>query len=102
LRTEAQQSVGLFSEDYYPMQYEDVDFCVRLGLEGWKIVCDRSVKMIHIEHKTTRNMLGYPFERLNARNLMRFREKWADVLPEIATIQQEEIYWGPIPRPVEG
>lgn len=98
LRREAQQAVGLFSEEFYPVQYEDVDFCVRLKLEGWKIICNRSVKMMHIEHVTTRNMSDHPFERLNARNAMRFREKWAGVLPEIATIQQEEIYWGPIPR----
>lgn len=102
LRTEAQQSVGLFSEDYYPMQYEDVDFCVRLGLEGWKIVCDRSVKMAHIGNVTTRNLPDHPFARLAVRNAMRFREKWASVLPRIATLQEEEIYWGPIPRPADG
>jgi GT2 family glycosyltransferase len=102
LRPEAQRTIGSFAEEFDPAQYEDVDFCVRLGLKGWRIVCNRSVKMMHIEHKTTRNIPGHPFERLNARNAMRFREKWADVLPEIATIQQEEIYWGPIPRPAEG
>jgi GT2 family glycosyltransferase len=98
LRREAQAAVGLFSEDYYPMLYQDVDFCVRLGLAGWKIVCERGVKVMHIEHVTTRNIPGYPFERQNARNGMRFRDKWADVLPSIASIEQEDIYWGPIPR----
>ncbi len=102
LRTEAQRAVGLFSEDYYPMQYEDVDFCVRLGLEGWKIVCDRSVKIAHIGSVTTRNLPGHPFARLTVRHGMRFREKWASVLPQIATIREEEIYWGPIPRPIGG
>lgn len=101
LRREAQVAVGLFSADYYPMQYQDVDFCVRLGLAGWKIVCERSVRVMHIEHATTRNIPGRSFERLNARNAMRFREKWAAVLPKIATIEQEDIYWGPIPR-IEG
>jgi GT2 family glycosyltransferase len=98
LRREAQVAVGLFSEDYYPMLYQDVDFCVRLGLAGWKIVCERSVRVMHIEHVTTRNIPGYSYERLNARNGMRFREKWADVLPVIATMEQEDIYWGSIPR----
>jgi GT2 family glycosyltransferase len=102
LRTEAQQSVGLFSEDYYPVQYEDVDFCVRLGLEGWKIICDRSVKIAHIGNVTTRNLSDHPFARLTVRNAMRFRQKWASVLPQIATLGEEEIYWGPIPRPAEG
>jgi GT2 family glycosyltransferase len=101
LRREAQLAVGLFCEDYYPMQYQDVDFCVRLGLAGWDIICERSVKMMHIGHVTTRNIPGYPFERHSARNGMLFRDKWADVWPEIATIEQQDIYWGPIPRLAE-
>ncbi len=35
IRKEAQKAIGLFSDEYYPMQYEDVDFCVRLGLANW-------------------------------------------------------------------
>lgn len=102
LRTEAQRAVGLFSEDYYPMQYEDVDFCVRLGLEGWKIICDRSVRIAHIENVATRNLSIYPYARVTVRHGMQFREKWASVLPQIATLREEEIYWGPIPRPAGG
>jgi GT2 family glycosyltransferase len=102
LRPEAQRTIGFFAEEFDPAQYEDVDFCVRLGLEGWKIVCNRSVRIMHIGHVTTKNIPGHPFERLNVHKAMRFREKWAHVLPKIATIQQEEIYWGPIPRPVDG
>ena len=102
LRTGAQRSVGLLPEEYYPMQYWDVDFCIQLGLEGWKIICDRSVRIAHIGNVTTRNLPDHSFARLAVRHHMRFREKWADVLPKIATIQQEEIYWGPIPRPAEG
>jgi GT2 family glycosyltransferase len=98
VRSKAQRAIGYFSEDFDPAQYEDVDFCVRLRLDAWKIVCDRSVRVVHREHVTTKNIPGHPFERLNVRNAMRFREKWADVLPEIATIQQKDIYWGPIPR----
>lgn len=98
IRTKAQRAVGLFSDEYYPMQYEDVDYTVRLWQKGWKIVCDRGVRIVHIEHVTAKNLPGHPYERLNARNAMRFREKWADVLPELATIQQKDIYWGPIPR----
>jgi GT2 family glycosyltransferase len=99
VRREAQQAVGLFSEEFYPVQYEDVDFCVRLGLAGWKIVCDRSVRVMHIGNVTTHNLENYPFSRLTVRKWMQFKEKWADVLPQIATIAEQDIYWGPIPRP---
>jgi len=98
VRREAQRAIGLFDEEFDPAQYEDVDFCVRLRLAGWNIVCDRRVRLMHIEHVTTKNIPGHTFERLNARNAMRFREKWARELPGLATIGQEEVYWGPIPR----
>ena len=98
VRKEAQQAVGLLSEEFYPMQYWDVDFCVRLGLAGWKTVCDCSVRVKHIENVTTRNLKDHPYARVSVRHGMKFREKWADVLPQIATITDEDIYWGPIPR----
>jgi GT2 family glycosyltransferase len=97
MRRRAQQAIGLFSEEYDPMQYADVDFCVRLGLAGWKIACDRSVRIKHIGNVTTRNLEGYSFPRVAVQHGMMFREKWADVLPQIATITDDDIYWGPIP-----
>ncbi len=98
IRREAQQSVGLFSGEYYPMQYWDVEFCVRLVLAGWKILCDRSVRIKHIENVTTRNLKDHPYARVSVRHGMQFRKKWVNVLPKIATITEDEIYWGPIPR----
>ena len=98
IRREAQQAVGLFSDEFYPMQYWDVDFCVRLVLGGWKILCDRSVRMKHIENVTTRKLKDHPYARVSVRHGMQFREKWAAVLPKIATVTEDEIYWGPIPR----
>jgi GT2 family glycosyltransferase len=98
VRREAQQEVGLLSAEYYPAQYEDIDFCVRLILAGWKIKCDCGVMIKHIEHVTTGNLKEHPFARLTVRQAMRFREKWQDVLPQLATLTEEEIYWGPIPR----
>jgi GT2 family glycosyltransferase len=98
LRTEAQRAVGLLADEFYPVQYEDVDLCVRLGLTGWKTVCERRVRIQHIENVTTRNLQDHPFARLTARQAIRFKEKWADILPKIATMTEDEIYWGPIPR----
>jgi GT2 family glycosyltransferase len=97
MRRQAQQMIGLLSDEYHPMQYADVDFCVRLGLAGWKIVCDRSVGIKHIGNVTTRSLEGHSYPRVAARHGMIFREKWANVLPQIATITEDDIYWGPIP-----
>ena len=99
VRREAQQAVGYFSDDFYPAQFEDVDLCVRLRLAGWKVLCDRSIRVKHIENVTTRNLRDYPFARLTVRHGMRFKEKWTDVIPELANITEADIYWGPIPRP---
>jgi GT2 family glycosyltransferase len=98
VRQEAQQEVGLFLEIFYPAQYEDVDFCVRLHLAGWKILCDCSVQFKHIENVTMRNLKEHPFARLTVRNAMTFREKWADLLPQLATITPDEILWEPNSR----
>lgn len=99
MRRKAQQAVGLFSNNYYPMQYEDVDFCLKLNQANWKILCDRSVKIKHIENVTTRNLKDHPYARVSVKHWVKFREKWADILPQVATITPEDIYWGAIPRP---
>ena len=98
VRREAQQAVGFLSDEFYPVQYEDVDLCIRLSLSKWKILCDCSVRIKHIENITTRNLKDHSFARLTVRRGMRLKEKWADVLPEIANIAENDIYWGPIPR----
>ena len=91
MRKEAQEQVGLFLEMFHPVQYEDVDLCVRLHLAGWKTLCDCNVQIKHIENVTTRNLKEYPFARLTVRNGMTFREKWAEVLPQLATIAHDDI-----------
>lgn len=98
MRREAQQTVGLFSDEYYPMQYEDIDFCLHLHQANWKVLCDRSIKIKHIENVTTRNLKDHPYARVSVKHWVKFREKWASTLPQIATITEEDIYWGPIPR----
>jgi GT2 family glycosyltransferase len=98
LRKEAQQTVGLFADEFSPMQYEDVDLCVRLHLAGWKILCDRGVRIQHIENVTTRSLEDHPYARVSVRHGMKFREKWAHVLPELATMSRDDIFWGSTPR----
>jgi GT2 family glycosyltransferase len=98
LRGQAQQAIGMLSDEFYPVQYEDVDFCVRLKLAGWKLVCVRDITVQHIENVTTRNLQDHPFARLTVRQAIRFKEKWFDLLPQLATLTEKDIYWGPIPR----
>jgi GT2 family glycosyltransferase len=97
VRKQAQQSVGLFSEEFNPGHYEDVDFCLGLGRAGWKIVCDCRVRVKHIENVTSRNLKGDSYTRVAVQNWIKFREKWAELLPQLASISEDQIYWGPIP-----
>ena len=96
VRRDAQRAVGLFSDEFSSVQYEDLDFCVRMGLAGWKVVCNRSVRICHVGNVTTRNLKDHPFERLTVRQGMRFKEKWAELLPKLATITEADIHWGPV------
>lgn len=98
MRREAQQAIGLFSNEYYPMQYEDVDFCLRLTQANWKILCDRRIQIRHIGNVTTRNLKGHSYARVSVKHWIKFREKWSDILPRVATITEKDVYWGPIPR----
>jgi GT2 family glycosyltransferase len=93
VRREAQQAVGLLSDAYYPMQYEDVDFCLRLRLAGWKTLCHPGVRIAHIENVTTRNLKEHPYGRTAARQWMTFADRWSDVLPQVATIPEDDISW---------
>ena len=93
MRRSAQEAVGTFSEMYYPVQYEDVDLCLRLQLAGWKTICDCTVRIKHIENVTTRNLKDYPFARLTVSNGMSFKEKWRELLPQLATMTPDEITW---------
>lgn len=98
VRRTAQQAVGWFSDEFYPVQYEDLDFCVRMGLAGWNILCNRSVRIRHVANVTTRNLKEHPFARLTVRQGMRFKEKWAAHLPQLATISEDDIDWGPVSK----
>ncbi|MGH7856045.1 MAG: glycosyltransferase [Candidatus Binatia bacterium] len=98
VRQSAQRAVGLWSSEFHPMQYGDVDFCVRLGVAGWKIVCDRDVRVRHIENVTTRSLKGVSYARVAVEHSLLFREKWSHLLPRIAAITDDDIYWRPIPR----
>jgi GT2 family glycosyltransferase len=95
VRKEAQKTVGLLSDEFYPVQYEDVDFCVRMGLAGWKILCDRSVRIKHIENVTTRALEDHPFARLTVRQGMRFYPTYRSFIGRYDTQYDQNGYRSP-------
>ncbi|MBI4335963.1 MAG: glycosyltransferase family 2 protein, partial [Candidatus Omnitrophica bacterium] len=72
MKREVAQKVGFFDERFFPSQYEDIDYCLRIRLGDYKIIYDGEVKVIH----------GHLFRHLNrcAKNRRLFYKKWANTL----------------------
>ncbi|MBI3802782.1 MAG: glycosyltransferase family 2 protein [Nitrospirae bacterium] len=51
------KKVGLLDPNYF-LYYEDVDWCVRAGKAGYKIVCVQTAKIWHKESASTKANLG--------------------------------------------
>lgn len=51
VRRSASDDVGLLDESYF-MYGEDLDWCYRFTLAGWKILFDPSVTIVHHKHKS--------------------------------------------------
>lgn len=94
-----QREVGLFPEIYYPMQYWDVDYCMQLHEAGYGVLCDRRHRVRHIVNVTTRAMGDRVFARTAVRHGMIFRERWGHRLEQVADVEDDDVYWGPVPRP---
>jgi GT2 family glycosyltransferase len=56
----------------YPLYFEDVDFCVRLGNAGWDTIFDPTMSAIHFHRGDSRRSLFGPSTRRHARSAARF------------------------------
>lgn len=60
VRKEVIDTVGLFDDDYF-MYFEETDFCMRVWLAGWQIVC---VPKTYINHKGAVSSKKFGMERI--------------------------------------
>lgn len=67
IKKEAFTKVGFFDEDYF-MYFEDVDWCLRAQLQGYKGWYQPKAKIYHI-HKATASKFGNFIEYLQFRNM---------------------------------
>jgi len=70
-------SVGGFDEDF-PVNYNDVDYCLALRANGYRIVQANDVRLCHHESRTR----GYPEPVLWESEKKRLLDKWGDMLAE--------------------
>src|SRR5581483_5758690 len=75
VRREAWESIGGFDENFYPVWFEDVDFCRRLADRGWKIAYCPDARFIHTGGHSVSKL---PFREKQAfwyANLLRYFSK---------------------------
>ena len=68
MRRKIIEKVGYFDERFFPSQHEDIDYCLRVRLAGYKIIYNGKVDVVH--HHLSRD--GELFNE----NLLKFFKKW--------------------------
>lgn len=94
MRTDLRDSVGLLDELFHPVQYEDLDLCVRAKLAGFEVAYCPSVEMFHFEGITTASFGKDEYAVNIARNSLKFRERYHKLFKTFTdTVPQEEYRW---------
>jgi GT2 family glycosyltransferase len=75
VRRNAFNSIGGFDERF-SVGYNDIDFCLRLGVKGWRIVVATNIELYHCETAS----LNREESLAAARERGLFRTTWRDVL----------------------
>lgn len=71
--------VGGFDEDAFPVDFNDVDFCLRLAARDWKCIWTPAAELFHFESISRGPSTGAKRERFE-REAARFTERWLSVI----------------------
>jgi len=94
MRTDLRDSVGLLDELFHPVQYEDLDLCVRARLAGYEVAYTPAVEMYHFEGITTASFGKDEYAINIARNSLKFRERYHKLFKDMDdTLPPEEYRW---------
>ena len=72
-------AVGGFDAEAFPVDFNDVDFCLRLGAAGWKTVWTPAATLAHLESVSRGPSTGAKRARFE-QEAARFSERWRDVI----------------------
>lgn len=94
MRTDLRERIGMLDELFHPVQYEDLDLCIRARLAGYEVAYTPEVEMYHFEGITTASF-GQPEYRRNiARNSLKFRERYHKLFRSFTDeLPKEEYRW---------
>jgi GT2 family glycosyltransferase len=79
MRTDLRERVGTLDECFHPVQYEDLDLCIRARLAGFEVAYTPSVEMYHFEGITTAASGQKEYQRNIARNSLTFRARYHEL-----------------------
>ncbi len=72
-------AVGGFDAETFPIDFNDVDFCLRLGAKGWKTIWTPEAELFHFESVSRGPSVGAKRERFE-REAALFTARWLDVI----------------------
>ena len=94
MRTDLREDVGYLDEHFHPVQYEDLDLCVRARLAGYEVAYTPSVEMYHFEGITTASFGSEEYKVNIARNSLKFRERYHQLFKTFTDeLPAEEFRW---------
>ena len=73
------EAVGGFDEARFPIEFNDVDLCLRLGERGWRSICAPDIRLIHKESASRGNARARPLS-VHANERAYFRERWRSAI----------------------
>ena len=78
VRREAYEATGGFDPAYF-MYVEEVDWCRRLGMDGWEVWHLPSAAATHHAGQSTRTVAGRMFVELHRSRLRYYRRHWSPI-----------------------
>nr|WP_284210265.1 glycosyltransferase family 2 protein [Methylorubrum aminovorans] len=76
---EKYRAVGGFDEATFPIDFNDIDFCLRLGARGWKTMWTPHAVLSHLESVSRGRPVGAARARFE-REAAAFTERWRSVI----------------------
>lgn len=83
--------LGMFDELYLPATYEDVDYCMKVRDNRYKVIYQPLAQVIHYEFATTGEAPSIRFQLMNR---PKFQKRWAHELAHYYEPVQENILFG--------
>ncbi len=72
VRRDVLDQVGMLDTDFDPLYYEDIDWCYRIKLAGWRIRYVPHVKTVHLYDRESAQSLFNKMTYYHFRNIIRF------------------------------